>query len=66
MQLDLYHCFLDLQDIKKSAVVLTPEAKGYLAAEASPEVQFLKAVPAEGASVKDLQVCKPFIMPTKS
>ncbi len=46
-----------LQDIKKSTIVLTPEAKEYVAAGASAEIQFLNAVPLEGASVKSLQVC---------
>lgn len=44
------------QDKKKSRLVLTPEAKSYVAAGASPEVQFYNAVPSEGATVKELQV----------
>ena len=35
--------------------MLTPEAKGYLAAGASPEVQVFNAIPADGIPLKELQ-----------
>lgn len=43
------------QDIKRERWVLTDEAKKY-AAEGSPEVQFLLAVPQEGISINELKV----------
>jgi len=40
---------------KRTRTVLAPEARGYLEAGATSEVQFYRAVPDGGASVKDLQ-----------
>ncbi len=48
-----------VQNLKRSRTVLGPEAKSYVEAGATSEVQFYRAVPEEGATVKDLQAWTP-------
>jgi len=47
--------YVDAQDIKREAWVLTDEGKTY-ATVGSPEVQLFLAIPPEGISKEDLQV----------
>ena len=52
----LIHLIGNIQDIKKESWVLTDEGKTY-AATGSPEVQLFLAIPPEGITKEELQVC---------